>query len=1192
MPVTFTEAGTIQSISIYHNGGTGNVLLGVYADQNGSPAARLGVTPSTLVNSAAGWQTVALTSPVTVASGQTVWLSWVFQTNPGVRFIQIGPAIAQSSASWSGGMPATFGTVATTKYLRFSIYCTYTESAVYLTVSPLNQDVGPEAGSTTITISLNTSWTVTDDADWLTISPTSGTNNGSLTANYTANPSSTSRTATITVSGIGVDPQNVTITQRTQSSSTIADIEGNVYKTVKIGNQWWMAENLKTTKYNDGTAIPYSTGWGELDGAYCWYNNDISYKNPYGALYNWYAVNTGKLCPTGWHVPSIDDWKTLTDYLGGGDNAGGKLKETGTVHWGSPNLGATNESGFTALPGGYRGGFEGHFEAVGSDGYFFCSELEGGHTSSLVVSYDNEGAGRGLSENNQEPYSVRCLKDNTMGNTDVYPNTNSTATNRRAMLVTFTEAGTIQSISICHNRGTGNVLLGVYADQSGSPAARLGVTPSTLVNPAAGWQTVALTSPVTVASGQTVWLSWVFQTNPGVRYIEGPPAIAQSSASWSGGMPATFGTVATTKRLKFSIYCNYTPGETAPYLNVSPTSVTLGSTSGSSGTFTITSNTTWSIARGAGCFFYVVPDGGSNNATITVTAGDNIGTSQRSATLIITGTGVSSKTVTVIQQSQPGGKTLGNTDVYPNTNSTATNRRALPVTFTEPGTIQSISIYHNGGTGNVLLGVYADQSGSPVARLGVTPSTLINPAAGWQTVALTSPVNVASGQTVWLSWVFQTNPGVRFTTGTPAIAQSSATWIGGMPATFGTVATTKNLKFSIYCTYVTYLTVSPLYQDVGAESGPTTLTISSNTSWTITYDADWLTISPTSGTNNGTLTANYTSNPPSTPRAASITVSGIGVDPQIVNISQGRPTNTDIDGNYYNTVIIGSQIWMAENLKTTKYNDVTAISHLTTDADWAAEDGTVGHNGAYCWYNNDISYKNPYGALYNWYAVKTGKLCPAGWHVPTDAEWTTLTTYLGGLGVAGGKLKETGTTHWLDPNYGATNETGFTGLPGSIRSYNGQPFGVLGRGGFWWSSDYYVGQGWYRVIGYGGADITRSREDERTGFSVRCLKDNTTKSNKEMMAIEPNPADISKEKVLIYPNPTEGNITVKWDNYYDRRLILTIYNSLGSPVKKVEVEPSINQIQLDLNNNQNGLYLLELRDMNGIIINRLRIVKY
>ncbi len=428
--ITFTEAGTIESISIYHNGGSGQVLLGVYSDVGGSPAMRLGVTPGTTISSSAGWQTITLVNPVSVNSGQKVWLSWVFENNPGLRYIRGTPARAESSALWSGGMPATFGTPRFANY-RYSVYCTYTS---------------------------------------------------------------------------GTEP---------------------------------------TTK--------------------------------------------------------------------------------------------------------------------------------------------------------------------TLGTSEVYGLTSTTA-NRRAQTITFTEAGTIESISIYHNGGSGQVLLGVYSDVGGSPAMRLGVTPGTTISSSVGWQTISLASPVTVNSGQKLWLSWVFENNPGIRYIAGTPARAESSALWSGGMPATFGTPGFAN-YRYSVYCTYTSG------------------------------------------------------------------------------------------TEPTTKTLGTSEVYGLTSTTA-NRRAQTITFTEAGTIESISIYHNGGNGQVLLGVYSDAGGSPATRLGVTPGTTISSSAGWQTISLASPVTVNSGQKLWLSWVFENNPGIRYIAGTLARAESTTLWYGGMPSTFGT-SRFANYKYSIYCTYTT-----------------------------------------------------------------------------------------------------------------------------------------------------------------------------------------------------------------------------------------------------------------------------------------------------------------------------------------------------------------------------------------------------
>ena len=198
-------------------------------------------------------------------------------------------------------------------------------------------------------------------------------------------------------------------------TGSVFDQDGNSYTTVTIGTQEWMVENLKTTKYNDGSIIPLVTGkndWESLTTpGYCWYDNDAAtYKNPYGAMYNWYAVNTGKLCPTGWHVPTNEETETLADYLGGSVVAGGKLKETGTAHWDSPNTDATNEFGFTALPGGMRWD-DGDFLAIGYDGFWW--------TATEFTAECGRGRGMGsdhgqvtyVTANKKFGYSVRCVKD-------------------------------------------------------------------------------------------------------------------------------------------------------------------------------------------------------------------------------------------------------------------------------------------------------------------------------------------------------------------------------------------------------------------------------------------------------------------------------------------------------------------------------------------------------------------------------------------------------------------------------------------------------------------------------------------------------------------------------------------------------------------------------------------------------------
>jgi uncharacterized protein (TIGR02145 family) len=464
------------------------------------------------------------------------------------------------------------------------------------------------------------------------------------------------------------------------------DGDNNHYPVVNIGPQTWMAENLKTTKFNNGIDIHNGVGWETLiEPAFCWYNNDPDNEATYGVLYNWYAVNTGDLCPTGWHVPTDGEWNNLTTNLGGASLAGGMLKETGTTHWNSPNTGATDETGFKALPGGYRN----------QDGTFY------------------------------------------------------------------------------------NIELGCY-----------------------------------------MW----------------------SSTEYNADMA-------------------------------------------------------W--------------------------------------------------------------------EQNPNYNGSQLRR--------------SMDFKMDGFSVRCLLG-----------------SSKIDPVITWA-----NPTDISYGTLL-------------------SATQLNAT--ADVPGTF------------VYTPAIGTLLNVGTNQDLRVD------------------------FTPTDAVNYNSVIKNVK-----------------------INVSAG--TVTDIDGNVYHTVTIGTQTWMVENLKTTKYNDGNDIPNEPTDA-WP--DLTT---PAYCWYDNDAAtYKATYGALYNWYAVNTGKLCPAGWHVPTDADWTILNNYLGGESVAGGKLKETGTTHWIDNMY-ATNETGFTALPGGSR-WDYESFCCLGYSSFWWSTTPYdASYAWYRQIDSSYPNLYRNYQDKYKGMSVRCIKD-------------------------------------------------------------------------------------------------------
>ena len=213
-------------------------------------------------------------------------------------------------------------------------------------------------------------------------------------------------------------------------------------------------------------------------------------------------------------------------------------------------------------------------------------------------------------------------------------------------------------------------------------------------------------------------------------------------------------------------------------------------------------------------------------------------------------------------------------------------------------------------------------------------------------------------------------------------------------------------------------------------------------------------------------------------------------------------TITDKDGNDYTWITIGTQVWMKENLKTTKYNDGTSIPLVTDNSSWS----NLAAPG-YCWYNNnEAGYKNTYGALYNWYAVNTGKLCPAGWHVPTNDEWTTLLNYLNFNGfnydgsTGGWKIGKSlaATTLWTSSStVGAVgntdyptkrNATGFTAFPGGYRDTDGS-VKEIGSWGFWWSDTAKdATDAWSRYLIYSSTLGLDDISDKRCGFSVRCVR--------------------------------------------------------------------------------------------------------
>lgn len=190
---------------------------------------------------------------------------------------------------------------------------------------------------------------------------------------------------------------------------------------------------------------------------------------------------------------------------------------------------------------------------------------------------------------------------------------------------------------------------------------------------------------------------------------------------------------------------------------------------------------------------------------------------------------------------------------------------------------------------------------------------------------------------------------------------------------------------------------------------------------------------------------------------------------------------TDIEGNFYRTVILGNQEWMMENLDCGKYNDGIAIPNIQSDLDWSNLD-----SGGWCYFDNSLVHANNYGKLYNWFAVETGKLCPIGWHVPSQEDWDQLEVYLGGAEIAGAKMKEIGNALWI-AGENASNTSAFSARPGGLRYVEGT-FDALGVVAIWWSQYFDSLYPWAEILSDAGSGADYQPFNKQIGLSVRCLK--------------------------------------------------------------------------------------------------------
>jgi len=816
------------------------------------------------------------------------------------------------------------------------------------------------------------------------------------------------------------------------------DVDGNFYSAVEIGAQIWMAENLKTTNYNDNTAIPLITDnptWGSMTTpGYCWYNNDPSYKDIYGAIYNWYTVNTGKLCPIGWHVSTDAEWSALESFEGRWV-AANKLKEAGSAHWLSPNSNPTNESGFSAIGGGLRYYSGGGFIYLLSNGTWWGST---GEIWSMVAPYSYLNRGVGGTEFNRYGLSVRCVKDGSPA----------------AMLPTITtsEISNITPISAISG--------GDVTSDGGASITESGICWSTSESP-------TTEDSKELAGSYPGFVCNLYNLDANTMYYV--RAYAINSAGTAYGNQVSFKTLPDFDPIIFN------PDKTY-------------------GTVTdIDGNIYQTIQIGSQLWM-----------------AENLKTTKYNDNTDVP---------IVTDQAAWAGLSTPGFCWFNNKESTFKNKFGALYNWYTVNTGKLCPAGWHVPTDpewTILTDYLGGEAvaGGKMKEIGTThwftPNNYANNESGFSGLpgGMRTDIyftNFTNGGYWWSSTLDEYHEGVSFGRvlyySLENIERSYPLRVGGL-----SVRCIKDVTAvpTVSTAPISIITAVSAFGggDVTSDGGATI--IERGVCWSISENPTTENSKGLALASTGSYTCNLANLDPNTMYyvrafARNSAGTGYGTQEYFTTSAELSPisfpdlmygTVSDVDDNNYRTIQIGSQVWMAENLKTTKYNDNTSISIVIDDNEWYTLT-----TPAYCWYKNDAgNYKAIYGALYNWYvgdaASNGGKnVCPVGWHIPSNAEWTTLTDHLDGTIVAGGKLKEVGTSHWWTPNEGATNETGFTAIPGGGRIKDGDfygHFGHIGEIGFWWSQTTDVSD---RMLRYNDGEVDLfSAFPKQCGFSIRCVK--------------------------------------------------------------------------------------------------------
>lgn len=922
---------------------------------------------------------------------------------------------------------------------------------------------------------------------------------------------------------------------------SVSDVDGNVYTTVVIGEQEWMVENLRVTKYRNGDLIDTPTSWLELTtGAIKWYNNDqASHGDIYGALYNWYAVNDSRgLCPTGWHVPTDEEFTVLTDFIATQGITANAQALAANSYWnysdivGAPgnDLASNNSTGFSAVPAGVYDPNDSFYSLGGynylwtstentSNGYAWVRRIDYNATSVNIFDYGKEWG-----------YSVRCLKDqfsqelvahyplNGDANDQTVNANHGTSANFIPTTNRFGEAGnaiyfdTSNPISVPSSEvmsfGTNDFTIGFWFTLSDLDRWHNGLLGRN------DFEGIALEYNHDQDRRLTIWANaegssvWDFEWKPAFSSWE--------SDTW-------YYLVLKREATSLVLYINGQPVENTT-LDIS---VANPSTDFYIGRSQLVDRTHLGKLDDLKIFNYALTDA-EVGTYYSEGNWDNLNGSLQAFYPFNSNT-----------DDESGN---GNSPTFSSVSSAADRYNIENSAVALNGLDTYIQIPHSTSldfTGEISLSVWINPSQVNIEQQTISSKgggwnragwllTLMNDKIRWHLGDGTTEALFDTEKSIpankWSHVVATWKDGVMSVYINGELDNASASWAVGLVSNTYDYYIGKNDYIDnyfnglvddqrVYSRAIDQSEILQLYtnfhapQTLVAEPGDGSITlkwsserIADISKYNIYQDGAFVgsinvtspvdTVFTVQGLNNHQHYQFYVTSTDTWGNESSPSHT-------IIN-APSATTVTDIDGYVYPTVVIGNQEWMAQNLRVTTFANGEAIPRLDNNEDWSTAGGAA--FSVYPFDNlegidNEYSMLTAYGALYNAHTVTDARgLCPAGWHIPLDAEWQEFLSYVGGADVAGGILKSTRVEpnshpRWASPNTSATDQYGFSALPSGARSFDGSYFQIGTNAYFWIDKQNSVENNVCAELAFDIDDVISFEYEVNRGHAIRCIKD-------------------------------------------------------------------------------------------------------